>query len=170
MELFYLADSRNPKMLEDLKDEYIRRRGLTPVTEREIREFIGFCLETAVGVFNGNMQHIIDASYSGSSVVYKNLYIEPDMLKKKTRVKPITVARHAVMVALFKYTSMNKRTCGALMNRDHATVIHAQKQIDSIIEFKDIAYYKPVKQFFDEINSKYRPHRTKRYRNNYKIL
>ena len=61
--------------------------------------------------------------------------ITPELIKSKTRISEIVLARHIVMYLSKKLTDSNLKTIGyQLGNKDHSTVIHAMKKVDELME------------------------------------
>jgi len=80
-------------------------------------------------------------------------YFEMDIetLKSKTRKRNIVQARQLAMFFAKKYTKASLANIGSQIGkRDHATVLHACKTIDNLLETD-----KEFKKFHDDINQKF---------------
>lgn len=55
-------------------------------------------------------------------------------LSTKSRNRELVEARHAAMFLIRKHTSLSLTEAGQLFNRDHATVLHAIKNVKNLIE------------------------------------
>lgn len=65
----------------------------------------------------------------------------------KTRKREVVIARYVVFYILYKTIGhLSLSTIGALFLKDHATVLHGIRQVDLILETKDIFYYDSVKK------------------------
>ncbi|MDR2834836.1 MAG: chromosomal replication initiator protein DnaA [Bacteroidales bacterium] len=63
------------------------------------------------------------------------LIISPEAIKGNSRKKEVVTARHIIMYFAKKYTKLSLQEIGFLIgNKDHATVIHAQKKITDHME------------------------------------
>lgn len=71
----------------------------------------------------------------------------------KSRYRPYVVCRQIYMWLLIKYTKMNLSDIGRMLEKDHATVIHARKVVDGLLDV-DSTFEKLIKDIEDEL-SKY---------------
>ncbi len=67
------------------------------------------------------------------AVVAEHFGISADDITSLKRDKSIVIPRQIAMYLSRKYTSLSQKDIGASFNRDHATVIHAIKSVDSEI-------------------------------------
>lgn len=61
--------------------------------------------------------------------------IDAEMLKQKNRKQPIVEARQVAMWWLRKNTNMTHSVIARVYNIDHATVVHAFKQVENLRQF-----------------------------------
>ncbi len=84
-------------------------------------------------------------------VVSDYFEMDVDTLKSKTRKRNIVQARQLAMFFAKKYTKASLASIGSQIGkRDHATVLHACKTIDNLLETD-----KEFKKYFDDINQKF---------------
>ena len=77
-------------------------------------------------------------------------HLDIDLLQSKTRKRHVVQARQIAMFFAKKYTKASLANIGSQIgDRDHATVLHACKTIDNLLETD-----KQFKKFIDEINKK----------------
>ncbi|MHC5310417.1 chromosomal replication initiator protein DnaA [Myroides sp. LJL116] len=85
------------------------------------------------------------------SVVSDYFEIDTEVLRSKTRKRNIAQARQLAMFFAKKYTKNSLASIGSQIGgRDHATVLHACKTIDNLIETD-----KEFKKYHDDINLKF---------------
>ena len=73
------------------------------------------------------MSHIV-------ALVRKHTGYSVDELKVRSRKRHLVVARQLNMYFMKRHTRFSLAVIGSIFNRDHATVLHAQKTIDDLIE------------------------------------
>jgi len=61
-------------------------------------------------------------------------------IKSKSRIKHITEARHLLNYCLRKYTYLTTKEVGKITNRDHASVLHSKKVIESDMFYEPQLY------------------------------
>lgn len=69
----------------------------------------------------------------------------------KTRKPDFVLVRQIGMAVAFKFTKVPSASIGAIYNRDHATVLHASKNITKLLESQD----KEVTFFYKRFKSKF---------------
>lgn len=83
-------------------------------------------------------------------VVSDYFNLDVDLLQSKTRKRHIVQARQLAMFFAKKYTKASLQNIGSQIgDRDHATVLHACKTVDNLIETD-----KQFKKYVDDINKK----------------
>ena len=70
--------------------------------------------------------------------------VTPEEIKSKTRERRVAVPRHVAMY-IMRQKGMRVAEVGHIFNRSHCTVIHANKNVQNIIETKDKSYYPQLK-------------------------
>lgn len=76
----------------------------------------------------------------------------------RTRKHEVVVARQLIFYVLYRtsgHLSLSK--VGSLFKRHHATVLHSIKQVDMIIETKDILYYNHVMKILEVFCKPFKP-------------
>lgn len=68
------------------------------------------------------------------SLIEQHYEISRDMLKSKSRKREVTDLRHIFLVLVKEFTPYGLAKIGAIVNRDHATVVHSQKKVDRLLE------------------------------------
>ncbi|MHC5353951.1 chromosomal replication initiator protein DnaA [Myroides sp. LJL115] len=100
--------------------------------------------------FVKNVKREISIDYI-QSVVSDYFEIDTEVLRSKTRKRNIAQARQLAMFFAKKYTKNSLASIGSQIGgRDHATVLHACKTIDNLIETD-----KEFKKYHDDINLKF---------------
>lgn len=65
-------------------------------------------------------------------IICEGEHIEPQILRSKTRKREVVFTRQLIMYFLKQKTKESLSHIGSHFNRDHATVIHACKQINDL--------------------------------------
>jgi len=66
------------------------------------------------------------------------LGMDAELFYTKTRKREVVIPRQVLMTVFkFRYPQLNLHTIGGFFNRDHATVIHAMKQVYDGLFTKD---------------------------------
>ncbi|WP_267739875.1 chromosomal replication initiator protein DnaA [Myroides injenensis] len=100
--------------------------------------------------FVKNVKREISIDYI-QKVVSEYFQIDTDTLRSKTRKRNIAQARQLAMYFAKKYTKSSLASIGSQIGgRDHATVLHACKTIDNLIDTD-----KEFKRYHDDINLKF---------------
>lgn len=99
--------------------------------------------------FVKNVKREISIDYI-QKVVSDYFEIDTDVLRSKTRKRNIAQARQLCMFFAKKYTKNSLASIGSQIGgRDHATVLHACKTIDNLVETD-----KEFKKYYEDINLK----------------
>ena len=102
-----------------------------------------------VDKFVKNVKKEITIDYI-QKVVSEYFQMDTQLLRSKTRKRHIVQARQLAMFFAKKYTKSSLANIGSeIGNRDHATVLHACKTIDNLIETD-----KQFRKYHDDINKK----------------
>lgn len=84
-------------------------------------------------------------------IVSDYFQMDTETLRSKTRKRNIVQARQLAMFFAKKYTKASLASIGSQIgDRDHATVLHACKTVDNLLETD-----KEFKKFHDDINIKF---------------
>lgn len=99
--------------------------------------------------FVKNVKREISIDYI-QKVVSEYFQLDVETLQSKTRKRHIVQARQLAMFFAKKYTKASLQNIGSQIgDRDHATVLHACKTVDNLIETD-----RHFKKFVDDINKK----------------
>jgi len=79
----------------------------------------------------------IDTAPEIISIVCKYFDIPYEKMMSKSRVLAICKARQIAMYAIRRNTKLSQRRIGKFFNLDHATVDHAKRTIEKLIETND---------------------------------
>jgi len=71
-----------------------------------------------------------------------------DSFYSKTRKRNVVIARQLFMT-IMSFDLKHLGNAGALVGKDHATVLHSKKKIKEIFDTNDFLYYKQVRNIFD---------------------
>lgn len=105
---------------------------------------------SVVEKFVKNVKREISIDYI-QTVVSDYFQMDTETLRSKTRKRNIVQARQLAMFFAKKYTKSSLASIGSQIgDRDHATVLHACKTIDNLIETD-----KEFKKYHDDINLKF---------------
>lgn len=80
------------------------------------------------------------------NVIVDYFNISEKAIKAKTRKREVVQARHLAMHFAKKYTKMSLSSIGVEFNRDHSTVVHANKTVQDLLETD-----KDFKQYYEDI-------------------
>ncbi len=109
-------------------------------------------LELAKGVVEKFVKHVkkeISIDYI-QKVVSDDFQLDLETLQSKTRKRHIVQARQLAMFFAKKYTKSSLQNIGSQIgDRDHATVLHACKTVDNLVETD-----KQFKKYMEDINKK----------------
>ena len=105
--------------------------------------------KTIVEKFVKNIKNEISIDYI-QKVVSDYFQLDVDTLKSKTRKRHVVQARQLAMFFAKKFTKSSLANIGSQIgDRDHATVLHACKTVDNLVETD-----KQFRKFVDDINKK----------------
>ncbi|MDN3707698.1 chromosomal replication initiator protein DnaA [Myroides ceti] len=105
--------------------------------------------KSVVDKFVKNVKREISIDYI-QKVVSDYFKLDLDTLRSKSRKRNIVQARQLAMFFAKKYTKASLANIGSQIgDRDHATVLHACKTVDNLLETD-----KQFKAFFEDINNK----------------
>lgn len=68
------------------------------------------------------------------TMVCKTYGVEHEDLMKQCRQRELVFSRHLAMYLIRKFTNLSVIKIGKLFNRDHTSVLHAQKMIQNYID------------------------------------
>jgi len=74
------------------------------------------------------------SEYDVINAVSKITGLNSNQLKMKTRLRPIVENRQIAMYLIQKYTNKSLARIGMIFDKDHATVIHAIKTVESLCD------------------------------------
>lgn len=105
--------------------------------------------KTIVEKFVKNIKNEISIDYI-QKVVSDYFQLDVDTLKSKTRKRHVVQARQLAMFFAKKFTKSSLANIGSQIgDRDHATVLHACKTVDNLVETD-----KQFRKFVDDIHKK----------------
>jgi chromosomal replication initiation ATPase DnaA len=84
--------------------------------------------------------------------VAERLDMHPNAIMSRRREARTTMARHIVMWSLYKATEASTTQIGAMMGRDHASVVYA---IGEVYNNMTMPYHKQLREILTEISEKY---------------
>lgn len=103
-----------------------------------------------VDKFVKNVKKEISIDYI-QEVVSSYFQMDTETLRSKTRKRHIVQARQLAMFFAKKYTKSSLANIGSQIgNRDHATVLHACKTVDNLLETD-----KQFKKYYEDLNKKF---------------
>ena len=73
--------------------------------------------------------------------------IQIEELKDRKKTRPLSDARHMIMKIAVVRTSESKVAIGLKFNRDHSTIIHAEKVVNNLCKTDD-----NFRETFEELN------------------
>lgn len=100
----------------------------------------------------GITQQMLEVRDELIALVGERLDIHPNAILSRRRDARTTMARHIVMWSLYKATEASTTQIGAMMGRDHASVVYA---IGEVYNNMTMPYHKQLREILTEISDKY---------------
>ena len=72
-------------------------------------------------------------------------------LNKHNRQRDIVILRHELMFLIRKHTKLSVEKIGKMFDKNHATVVHAIKNIEAYKHFKDKIYLDTISRYKEEL-------------------
>ncbi len=126
-------------------------------------------LENKLIKLNTKFNLVFDQKYSAYSLDTITMaacdffHVEQHQIKKKTRKREIVLARQACMQIAYRKSKLSLKEIGEYFDRDHSTVIHSIKVIESNYltgndekSFEFMHMYMPFENFLEELDIFYR--------------
>jgi len=82
-----------------------------------------------------------------AAIAFKLTRTEEKAVRGKTRIKQVAFARHLIMWACRRYTKLSYPDIGFYFLKDHVSVIHAYKKIETLRFLKDKEYIRIIKEY-----------------------
>lgn len=103
-----------------------------------------------VELFNPNYIELILKAHEAAYMVWK---VTPDELADEERIRPKVQARQFVMWYLYKTTHLGTIEIGKRYKRDHSTVIHARRVVQSALDGFNPQFKKKIEQALTILNN-----------------
>jgi chromosomal replication initiation ATPase DnaA len=87
-------------------------------------------------------------------IVLKNINVSKEMISLRSRKNPYCKFRQIMFYFRYKYTIISSQDLGLQYNiTNHATVIHARKTVQDMIDTRDPEYYPMIMKIDQEIKT-----------------
>lgn len=86
-------------------------------------------------------------------IALQHLELSSSQVRMKTRKREVVIPRQIVMSFMYQYSDQSLEKIAKIYGlKNHATVIHAKKCIQDMVDVRDKQYYLVIKKIQDEIN------------------
>lgn len=85
------------------------------------------------------------------TTVCRALYVEKSALRSPARTTDLVEARYIIMYVLVKQHHMTVKEVGAILNRDHSSIVAGIEKYRSMVKAKDKAFLYKISNVIEEL-------------------